>query len=519
MLRFPRLFVFLITTVFAVTLSHAQTQVKGGGKQIKVNRANSLKGKQSEGLQRLIGNVELEHQGTIMTCDSAHLFSTNTMLAFGHVHIRQGDSINVWGDHLKYDGNTRKADLTKNVRMTDGDMNLTTEAITYDMNAKVASYASGGKIISKDNVLTSQIGAYSTEGKVFTFKKDVLLVNPQYTMTCDTLRYLPGSKVAYFLGPTTIKAANNSNLIYCENGFYDTVNDVCQFEKNAYIITNDQVLKGDSIWYDRKIGIGKAMKNVEIIDTTQDIVIRGDLAIHNEIEDHSLVTGHALFIQAFKEDSLFLHADTLRSIAIHDTTEVKKKFGERDTTEKKRLVIGYYGVRFYKEDLQGRCDSLAWTSADSTMHLYGDPVLWSGESQLTAEKVTILTAHGEIMRLDMENNAFIISEEDSTRYNQIKGKRMTGYFKDNELYKIYVEGNGQTLYYAKEKGTIMGVNRADCARLVINVKEEEVQSITFYYRPDATLYPPDDLPPKEALLKDFKWRGKEQPKSVADLFK
>ncbi|CAN5270891.1 OstA-like protein [soil metagenome] len=513
--------ILFIFSFFFLLPFMAESQTPEKGKQINLRHANSLKGSKA-GFQRLIGAVEFEQQGMVMTCDSAHFYSeANSLDAFGHVHIQQGDSLNIWGDLLKYNGNERKAELNKNVRMVDADMTLTTDAILYDMNSKVASYSTGGKIINKENTLTSQIGAYSTEGKVLTFKKNVVLVNPQYVMKCDTLRYLPNSKISYFLGPTTIQSTNNSNFIYCENGFYDSGNDICQFQKNAYIITKDQTLKGDSIWYNRKIGLGKAMKNVQIIDTTQKITITGDLAIHNEFTNISLITGNALYIQAFTQDSLFLHADTLKSITIYDTTAItRKKKNPEDTIalEPQRIVLGYHHVRFYKTDLQGKCDSLSWTSADSTMRLFNDPVLWSGGNQLTAEKVSIITHHGEILQLNMDNSAFIVSEEDTSRYNQIKGKKMTGYFYKNELYKIYVEGNGQTLYYAKDNGSIMGVNRADCSSLVIILKDEEVQSITFYNHPEATLYPPLDLPPREALLKDFRWRGKEQPLSVKDLF-
>jgi lipopolysaccharide export system protein LptA len=514
------LFSFFSLLIF-MSAAQAQSTV-GGGKQILLKHANTLKG-DIRGFQRLIGAVQFEQQGMVMTCDSAHFYSEkNTLDAFGHVHIQQGDSINVFGDFLKYDGNARKADLQKNVTMTDADMTLTTDAITYDMTEKVASYGSGGKIVNNQNTLTSQIGSYSTESKMLSFKKNVVLVNPEYVMKCDTLHYFPLSKTAYFLGPTTIQATNNSNFIYCENGFYDTNADICQFQKNAYIITKTQTLRGDSIWYNRKIGLGKAIKNVEIVDTAQKITIRGDLATHNDITDVSLVTGHALFIQSFKEDSLFLHADTLKSITLHDSLETTQKPGKKveDTLahEPNTLVLGYANVRFFKKDLQGRCDSLAWTSADSTMRLFGDPVLWSGGNQLTAEKVFIQTSHGEIMRLDMTTNAFIVSKEDSSRFNQIKGKKMTGYFKDNALVQIYVEGNGQTLYYAKDRGMIIGVNKADCSSLLIRVENEEVKSISFYNRPDATLYPPLDLPPKEALLKDFRWREEEQPLSVPDLF-
>jgi lipopolysaccharide export system protein LptA len=519
-MRLLKIFSFFLMLLPAVVFAQPAPPK---GKQINLTHANSLKGSK-QGFQRLIGAVAFEQQGMVLTCDSAHFYSEkNSLDAFGHVHIQQGDSLNIFGDLLKYDGNGRKADLQKNVIMTEQDMTLTTDAITYDLNTKIASYSSGGKIVNKENTLTSQIGAYSSEGKVLTFKKNVVLVNPEYVMKCDTLRYLPVSKTSYFLGPTTITATNGSNSIYCENGFYDSNADICQFQKNAYIVTRDQTLKGDSIWYNRKIGIGKAMKNVEITDTAQDITIRGDLAVHNEITDISLVTGHALFIQAFKNDSLFLHADTLKSITLHDSLEIKsrnKPKSKKDTLypEPKKIILGYNHVKFFKSDLQGKCDSLSYTSADSTMRLFDDPVLWSGGNQLTAEKISIITAHGEIMKLNMINNAFIISEEDTSRFNQIKGKQMTGYFLKNELYEIYVEGNGQTLYYAKDKDMIMGVNRADCSSLAIRIKDQEVQSISFYNHPEATLYPPLDLPPEQALLKDFHWRANEQPNSVNDLF-
>lgn len=515
-----RILLFLL--ILFPIIGFAQKTEKG--KQINLKHANTLKGDLPHGFQRLIGDVEFEQQGMILTCDSAHLFTnTNSVDAFGHVHIKQGDSINVFGDLLHYSGNDRKAILKKNVQLIDKDMTLTTDTINYDLNEKFASYTTGGKIVNKENTLTSIIGVYSTEEKVLTFKNNVVLVNPEYVMRCDTLKYMPQTKTSYFLGPTTIKATNGSNLIYCENGFYDSEKDFCQFQKNAYIISKNQTLKGDSIWYNRKLGLGKAMRNVEIDDTTQHITITGDLAIHNENTDITLVTGHALFINYFNHDSLFLHADTLKSITLHDSTEVKKKNkpkAKNDTIkiEPKRIVLAYHGVRFYKKDLQGKCDSLVWTSADSTMRLFDDPVLWSGGNQLTAEKVFIITSHGEILRLNLINSAFIVSQEDSSRFNQIKGKQMTGYFFNNELYKIFVEGNGQTLYYAKDKDLIMGLNRADCSSLLIRIKDQEVQSISFYNRPDATLYPPLDLPPKEALLKDFRWRVSEQPLSVKDLF-
>lgn len=505
----------LLLSFFVPTIVHSQTS--SGGTKINLKHADQLIGDKTKGYQRLIGAVQFEHQGMNMSCDSAHFFlAENRLDAYGHVFIQQGDSLRMWSDFLTYDGNTRIAVASKNVRLVEDDMTLTCDAITYDLANRFAYYSTGGRIVNKDNILTSQNGGYSSDSKTLTFKNNVVLKNPQYDMRCDTLRYTPGPKVAYFLGPTTIKANGNRNFIYCENGFYDTYNDIAQFEEHAYIVTNSQTLKGDSLWYDRKNGIGKAFQNIVIDDTAQDVTIRGDYAIHFEKTETSLITGHALMIQRFENDSLFLHADTLKSITIRPK-DAKGNPVYADSLEEKK-VFGYYGVAFYKSDMQGRCDSLVWTSNDSTMRLFGAPVLWSDRNQLTAKNIEIILTDGKIIRLEMDADCFIISEEDTSRYNQIKGKHMTGYFNNNELRKIFVEGNGQTLYYANSENTLLGINRADCSRLSIWIEENEVKSISFYNQPDAQLYPPDELSPSEALLKDFKWRGKERPKAIQDLF-
>lgn len=512
-----RCVLFVLLLVVAISAQAQQPQPKGPKTKINLKHADRLIGNQKDNYQRLIGAVQFEHQGMTMTCDSAHFFlELNRLDAYGHVFIQQGDSLRMWSDFLTYDGNTRIAVASKNVRLVEADMTLTCDAITYDLGNKFAYYNTGGRIVNKDNVLTSQNGGYSSESKTLTFKHNVVLTNPQYVMRCDTLRYQPGPRIAYFLGPTAIRSTTNSNYIYCENGFYDTNNDIAQFEEHAYIVTNNQTLRGDSIWYDRKNGIGKAFENIEIKDTTQKVTIHGDYAIHYEKTETSFITGHALLIQEFDDDSLYLHADTLKSITFREKDAQGNPIYEDSATNK--TVLGYHNVSFFKEDMQGKCDSLAWSSVDSTMHLFGAPVLWSDKSQLTAKYIDLIISDGDLIRLEMETNCFIISQEDSVRYNQIKGKKMTGYFANNDLKKIYVEGNGQTLYYARSENSLIGINRADCSRLMIWVNDDEVESISFYSQPDAQLYPPNELAPSEALLKDFQWRGTERPDSVEDLF-
>ncbi|HEY6161861.1 MAG TPA: OstA-like protein [Bacteroidia bacterium] len=464
--------------------------------------------------RRLIGNVHFTHEGVNMYCDSAYLFGGNTRLeAFSNVRIMQGDTLTLYGDHLKYDGNTRTAEVTKNVRLNNRDMSLTTDFLTYDMNSSIASYHNKGTLVSKENTLVSEHGYYNSKSREFSFKKNVVLTNPEYVMHCDTLRYNTFTKTAYFLGPTTIVSSNQANTIYCENGWYDTDKDISQFNKNAVIVTRQQKLKGDSLYYNRKKGYGKAMMNIQVIDSVENMVITGNFAEYFEKTENSIVTGKAMLMQIFDEDTLFLHGDTLRA-----TYETKDSAKMKVIDYKKRMMFAYHHVKFYKPDIQGKCDSLVYTASDSTMRLFKDPVMWSDKNQLTGDKVELLTAGGHIEQIKLLNNAFVVSQEDSVRFNQVKGKNLTGYFVKDELHKIKVEGNGQTIYYAKDKNKYMGVNKADCTDILILLKDNEVDKITFITKPDATLFPFKDAEPKEMRLKGLKPRFTERPQKQADIF-
>ena len=490
------------------------------------------------GAKRLIGSVEFEHNGVVMYCDSAYMYENNSLDGFGNVHITQGDTLHLYGEKLHYDGNEKKADVQKNIRLVEKDMSLTTDYLVYDINTSVATYTTGGTIVNKENTLTSQHGYYHSNSKTLSFKKNVVLNNPQYVMNCDTLMYNIDSKVAWFLGPTTIKSQDN--LIYCENGFYDTNRDISQFNRNAYIITRDQRLWGDSLYYNRNKGYGKAIRNVTILDSAQNINIIGDLAEHFEDSENSIVTGNAVMMQVYDGDTLFLHGDTLRAGYVNSKGEMRKlvlaKPKGKDKKDKKskkdkeiisrvdtlgyphRILFAYHGVKFFKQDMQGKCDSLVYSFLDSTMKLYKMPVMWSDKNQLSAEEMSLEISNGKIRKMELRNTAFLSSEEDSAKYNQIKGKVIRGYFVNNDLDRIRVEGNGQTIYFARDKNTLIGVNKAECSDILITIKDNEIQKITFITKPEATLYPLKDLAPKDLLLDNFVWRGKERPLQRKDIF-
>jgi lipopolysaccharide export system protein LptA len=466
---------------------------------------------------RLLGNVKFRHKNALMSCDSAHLFrEENRIEAFNDIRITRGDSLTLTGQSLKYNGNSQLAQVFENVVMSDRKMTLRTSRLDYDMNTEIAFYTDSANIVDGANTLTSRYGYYYSNAKDLYFRKDVILVNPQYRMNCDTLRYNTTSKTAFFLGPTYIHSKDN--FIYCENGWYNTETQRSSFNKNSFLQTREQKLSGDSLQYDRNAGIGKVYGDVAVHDTINKIIITGNYGEYHELTDSSWVTGNALMTQVMDNDSLFLHGDTLMAIGQPDGDS---------TEQKKKNLFAFHHVKLYKSDMQGKCDSLVYNYEDSTINLFYDPVLWSGLNQLTADSVKMQTANSEITHIFLNGNSFIASQADSatglidsSAFNQIRGKKMTGFLTDNKLYRINVEGNGQTIYYAKNKNEkSFGVNRADCSDLVIYVNENKVKDIVLLNKPEGTLYPIQKLSVRELRLKGFSWYESIRPESKEDLFR
>lgn len=479
----------------------AQSKVQ----EIELLHADRLVADQSTpmGANKLIGNVRLEQKGVLMFCDSAYLHDNNNLDAFGNVRIEEGDSMTLTSDSLHYDGDARLAQMRGNVVIDNKSSILTTNYLDYDRMSGVAYYFGGGEIDSEQEKthLTSEKGYYYPEIRTFHFKDSVVMINPDYEIRTDTMHYSSDMEKTWFFGPTFIDS--DSRTIYCERGWFDQLKDDAKFIQNAKILSSAQQLEGDTIYYDAAKKVGESFCNVALIDTNEKFEVTGDYAIYYEDDSVSLVTKNMLLKQDMGGDTFFLTADTLRSLV---------------DTNHKRIVKTFHNVRFFKKDLQGKCDSLVYLIADSIINLYDDPVLWSEDNQITADSISLLMKNQDIDRMLMDRNAFIASLDDSVYYNQIKGKNMVAYFKESALHKVDVFKNGETVYYSREDdGKMIGVNETKCSNMTILIDSSKIKTIKFYDKPDAQLTPSDDMEPLGTRLRGFIWRSDERPKSVEDL--
>ncbi len=453
----------------------------------------------------LIGNVKVNHDGVVLTCNKAYYFQKDNYLkAFGNVQLVQGDTLFLNSKYAEYSGNLKKAFATGDAVMSSPDATLKTDTINFDRNVQQVFYNTKGTIVNKDNTLVSKSGRYFVEEKKFQFLTEVTITNPKYVIKSNHLDYYSNSGHTYLFGPSTI--TSKSNYIYTEKGFYDTKKNLAHFLRKSYIKYDDRLIEGDSLYYNRNIEFASATRNVKITDSINRGIVKGHYAEIYKLKDSMFVTKRAVAINLVEKDSVYIHGQKLM---------VTGKEGER-------ILRAYKNVRFYKIDMSGKCDSIHSNSKTALTKLIGNPILWNGESQITGDIMHLIGDNNtkKLDSLKVLNNTFIVSRDTlGTGYNQVKGLNLFGKFKDGKLHNVDVIKNTEVVYYMRnDDNELIGINKNVSSKINLILENNDIQTITFFNKVDGDVYPEADLPENARKLKGLRWRGDERIKSKDDIF-
>ncbi len=497
-------FLFFVLVLTACGRLFAQNKT-----QIELIGAQSVKSDKRvmNGVRRLIGNVRFKQDSTYMDCDSAWFYADKNMFdAFGHVHLyRQGKSnLDVKAEYLRHDGDQKMAKFRRNVVLRDSQVVLTTDSLDYDTKRDIGSYLYKGTIVDSATTLESQKGFYYHHKDLVQFLQNVSIKHNkgEYQMFTDTIAYGTVNKIIHFYGPTEFY--NDTNYMYSEYGWYNTITEKSMFKKKAFYSNPKQTLTGDSLSYDRSQSISIAYSNVVATDSGQHLVIKGNyLELHKDPELF-LATDRALVIFVLEGDSLYLHADTLLSV--------------RDSSGLHRTFKAFHHVKSYKSDMQLKCDSLYFSMADSILRFYGEPVFWAQESQITAEYIEAFIVNQKMDHFTLFNTGFIVQQFDSTYFNQIKGNKMEGYFQNNELYKVDVLKKSETIYFPTDNGDIIGLNKGESTNMTILIKNKKISRVIYRKSPKSNTFPLEGLSDRDRKLQGFIWLEEHRPKKPEDVF-
>lgn len=698
-----------------------------------------------------------KQDNSILRSDSAYFHpKLNSFDAFGHVNINQGDTLNIYSDKLNYNGNTHVALLTDNVKMVDKDATLTTNYLTYNTATRIGTYTNGGKLVNKDNTLTSVNGYYFANSRDSYFRYNAVLTTVDAIIKTDTLRYNTGTRIAFFYGPTHIYGKKNKDTLYTENGTYNTITEQAAFGKNNLYTQNTKSLKGDSLFYDRLKGYGRAVKNVVFNDNEQKITLHGQLGTYFQNPERTVVTqnpwvtivtedkdttktdsvapkptakvkgdkdkpvlkpapntkpvadiaqvkntdakttvppgtplkgdvpkpvidtaaikppvkkdttikvstvklpakdtasikpdgkpkaelakpvtGKDSLVAAKKDnkkgkdnktvgvkpaakdtvatrtkrDTIYMVADTLetrvmtykalkemqeahRLASIVDTSAAglakraarNKKpskfldisppkfmpdtsyrhsdfFGpprktpvrvikkappkssgkEPSPNDKKatvkatvdsvnlavkplvlsdtsriRILFGHHNAKIYKSDLQAKADSIFYSSSDSTIRCYVNPMIWAEGSQMSGDTIYLQMKNKKLDNMDIFYNSFIVNVEDNdtTHFNQVAGKKMRGFFVNDKLSRMFVDGNAERIYFSRDSlKKVDGMYRSLSSRIRANFKDNKISNVLDIVKTEHRYGPPAKFTEDEKILKGFIWKPKERPVS------
>jgi lipopolysaccharide export system protein LptA len=456
-------------------------------------------------IQVLKGNVRFRHDNALMFCDSAYFYNkANSLDAFGNVRIVQGDTLFVYGDMLYYDGNIKLARLRRNVRMVNRKTTLTTDSLNYDRLTNLAYYYTGGKIVDTENTLTSIWGQYSTTNSNSLFKQSVHLVNKSFVLDADSLRYNTKTHIANIISPSHIVYDKETD-IYSKRGWYNTNTERMMLLDRSKIVHKDgKILIGDTIFYDKKQKFGEGFTHVVMNDTVQKSTLFGNYSYYSEKTKLGMASDSALLMDWSTRDTMYVHADTL--------------FKSKDSIYD--VVRGYYHVRFYRNDIQGLCDSLTYSARDSILNMHGEPVVWSDENQLAGQFIQALTKNQKVYKINIQREAIAIQRQDSNCYNQLAGKEIIAHVDSGQLKKVNVNGNAETIYYPVDEkdSTIIGLNKTQSSYVVMYLKNKKADRIVMTSATTGIMYPAGQLSGGDLYLKNFFWLDKQRPKNKKDLF-
>jgi len=478
----------------------------------------------------IVGTVKMRQGNSLFYCDSCVINNnTNVFEAWGNVHINDSDTTDIWSNHLIYFTKRKVANLDGNVKLSDGKATLTTPDLEYNMETNIGTYNHGGTVTNKKTVLTSQEGQYFADLKDVYFKKNVLLKDPAYTITTDSLLYNSGTQTTRFISQTTI-IDSTGRTIKTKSGSYNQQTGKAEFGLRPEIKDGDYIVIGNTVRGDDSTGMYVAEGNAIVRNTKDGTTIIGGIIIQNKKTNSVLATRKPLMIIKQDNDSTLITADTLFSARLTDRFGNKDSIvvdsvkgtkiaaiNEKDSTN--RYFEAYRNVRIFNDSLQAASDSMFYSFKDSVFRLYQDPVVWANNSQVTGDTILLFTKNKKADKVQAFENGFMVNEVQKDVYNQIKSTRIDGWFIDGNIDSVRARGLAECIYYIQDDDSAFtGINESKSDLIDIYFVQKQLNKVVFRSEVTGTLWPMKQKSPSEMVLPKFRWLEARRPKSKFEMY-
>ncbi|MBO9202635.1 MULTISPECIES: OstA-like protein [Niastella] len=519
-------------------------------------------------------NVDLKDPQYTLKTDSL-LYNTNTQIAtfIAPTTIVDSSKRTIKTKDGFYDTQNRKAFFGKRPTLNDGAVRITADNVDSD-NGTGKSILRGNAVYVDTaqgvSVLANFIEADNKEGTFWATQRPLMIIKQDQDSIYITADTLASGRISTFEKLREAKRVRDSiNQVTAEKAAADSaakkavtrIEDRLQPRSLKFMVSNSTMgnlsLNKDSASGRPEVVIDTTLAktpeindSVELIaDSTKQVVTDTALAKIPQLKDSlqvlpdsakQVVTDTALVKVPVIKDSVSLPRDSVK-LAVKDKVPVKKPAvtktpapqakqaankpakpateNKNDSTD--RYFQAWNHVRIYTDSMQAVSDSLWYSGKDSIFRLFRDPVLWASKSQITGDTIFLYTKNKKPDRMNVWENGFAINTSDSigAMFNQIKGNRLNGYFKNGEIDYMRATGNGESIYYVKdEKGKLVGINNATSDIIDMRFKNKELNKVVFISEVNGTMYPIKQAKEENKQLRNFKWLEDRRPKTKFELF-
>ena len=519
--------------------------------------------------------VTLMDKDNNMLCTHNLDYNTKDSVAtfFGGGSLRSKDGEIIESLDGTYDSKINLFVFYNSVELFSDSLFAKSTRMEYDSNKNVAYFGPSTIGWKGDNMLQANGGEYAREREIVTFEKNAYLFSKEQEVWGDKIVYNRRSGDAQLYGNIQITDTVQSVLMFADKATYQREPlEIILTQRPAIAMYSEQngnrdtiyASASDSIRYYTKpfaeldsaaIAAAKARKGVMIIDPMKEIEKlrqeklkearsgrkegREENAGNSSTRSSGRSSGRSssqanIYAgqrapefpspQPDEQESPIEQQDSIPSAgkesmqqvdstAILAERELDAQIMRHDTCTV-TFVEAWHNIKLYGKDYQGVCDSLIYTGIDSIARLYIEPVLWSdAKNQFLSDSIFIQIRNDSLYKADFINNAFIITQEDTVHYNQIKSTEMMAYFKKNDIWRFDALGGASLIFYMEEDSTYTMINQKECKILSALIKERKIERIRYYDQLKSDLLPIYDLPINKQRLRGFKWLEERRPKS------
>ena len=465
-----------------------------------------------------------------------------------------------------YDSKAKKFTFTENVNMFTDSIFVKTTDLVYESERNLATFGSGTNAWKEENMLSSERGWYNGEQELFLFSDKVHVMSQDQEGWCDSLFFNKVSSDVEMLGNAQVSDTTRNvfalagrihyldslskvtmtrspaviSRMDAEDGTVDTVYlgaerlvymTLPKFKVDSLAVVEAgkrlEALNVDPVGEYRKKAAEAAAKAMEeSVDNDPNLAAKkaaeekkkAAKTAKKATDEPAIKKTEAVQEKLMLPDSLAVR-DSLMvadSLALTDSLGVVDSLAVMEPP-KDSTNIGFLeavkNVRIYKKDMQVTCDSLLYSDLDSLARMFKEPLIWQeGVRQYSADSVSVVVRDGAMEKASLMSNAFIVIEEDTTHYDQIKGTEMLAFFDDKGgLKRFDVLGGASALFYIEENGVFATVNKTDSKMLSATFADGELQRIHYYDQPKNDGYPKVQMNRDERSLKGFNWQPEKRP--------